>query len=298
MKVTCFLILPVLIAVAVAAWLQKLYAEPLVVLDPASPLHLRRELAANPNNGRLQAQLALTLLAPVDSVAPNADEDSLMGGQFTLHHPNAPKAREALEKALKAAPQDLQTHMAHAAVLMAEGKGEDAIQPARRVAEGNPKSAAAHWVNARAHLLAGCAQACEARESLRAEKRAEKKAGRKSALEEREEQAKKQHEMKQMREERKSGKDGPNPTFMDRGSLRAGSMWRVMEAGRIFQTAAQAEPEDEEARRLAKAALPLSKLDAFQVSTTEALIRYGECHHFFGQELDGHMCDKKRFKYE
>ena len=290
---TLCLVLPALTVVAVALWLQRLVAEPLQVHDPASPAYLQKAIHANPSNGRLQAQLALSLLAPVEAVAPNADDESLHGGEFTLYHPNMVEARAALDKALKSAPTAIETHMAHTAVLMTEGRGEDAIQPARAAAELAPKWPRAHIDNARAHLLAACAQACEARESLRTEKRAEKKAGKKSALEEREEQAQKQQDMKEAREG-----GGAKPMAKDRGSLRAGSMWRVMEAGRILQTASLADPKDAEARRLARLSKRLTALDAHQVSTTEALVQFGECHWFFGQELDGHQCDKRRHKYE
>ena len=292
-----FFRLPILFAIVacgLAAFLQRLHATPLVVRDPSSPTYLRRAILSSPNDGRLHAQLALSLLAPVETVAPNADDDSLHGGDFTLYHPNVAEARRAMERALKSAPNLLETHLAHTAVLMAEGKGEDAIQPGRKAAELSPKSARGHIENARAHLLAACAQACQARESLRAERKADKAAGRlKSALEEREEKAREQQEMKERRE---AGRGGP--PMRDRGSLRAGSMWRVMEAGRILQQAAKADPKDAYARRLARDSKRLTSLDAHQVSSTEDLMVYGECHYFYGQLLDGHACDKKRYKYE
>ena len=130
--------------------------------------------------------------------------------------------------------------------------------------------------------------------SYREEKMKEKKEGRKSALDKREEEAEAHQVRKQQRE---SGKGG-GPTSWDRGSLRAGAMWRLMEAGKIFKQGADAEPENEEAQRLAKAAKHLTHLDAFKVLNTEQVMHYGECHRFFGQELDGSLCDKKRYKFE
>ena len=275
--------------------MQHIYKSPLHVRDPASPAYLRAALEARPNDGRLHAQLALALLAPIESVAPNTDDESLYGPDFTLYHPNAAEARKALEKALSSAPDILETKLAHTAVLMTEGKGEDAIQPARRAAELSGSSAHGHIENARAHLLAGCAQACSARVSLREEKAAEKKGGKKSALEAREEEGRKQQERQ---ENSKKGGGANGPTTWDRGSLRAGSMWRVMEAGRILQQAAKADPKDAYARRLARDSKRLTQLDAHQVSSTEALMIFGECKYFYGQELDGALCDKKRYKYE
>ena len=66
----------------------------------------------------------------------------------------------------------------------------------------------------------------------------------------------------------------------------------------ILQQAAKADPKDAYARRLARDSKRLTSLDAHQVSSTEDLMVYGECHYFYGQLLDGHACDKKRYKYE
>ena len=178
--------------------------------------------------GRLHAQLAIALLKPLEEVAPNTDESSLYGPDFTLHHPNVAEARKHTDLAIKHAPTVLETQIASTMTLMAEGKGEDAIQPGRRVVDLAPKSADSHILLARAHLLAGCAQGCECRESLRKEKKEERKQGRKSALEAREEEAKKSSE-------RQSATPAARKAAVkDRSTLRAGAMWRIMEAGRIY----------------------------------------------------------------
>ena len=68
--------------------------------------------------------------------------------------------------------------------------------------------------------------------------------------------------------------------------------------GRIFKQASEAEPKNGEARRLAKMSKWLVGLDAHVVSNTEELLKGGQCHYFYGQQLDGHPCDKRRYKYE
>ena len=37
-------------------------------------------------------------------------------------------------------------------------------------------------------------------------------------------------------------------------------------------------------------------LDAHKVLTTEQVMSYAQCHYFFGQELEGQPCDKRRYK--
>ena len=286
------------LAVLVAYGLQQLGKAPSATADvkeDLSPLPaLRRAIAEQPGDGALNAQLALVLLQPVDTVAPNTDEDSLYGPDFTLHHPNVAESRQAMERALKLAPNLPETHLAHQAVLMAEGNGEEAIQPGRKAVELAPTSADAYIALARSHLLAACAQGCNARQSLRAEKKDEKKRGRKSPLEAREEEAAKSQKRQELVKSGQVEKHKMN----DRGSLRAGAMWRVMEAGRLFQQGADAEPTSELARDLAGRSRQLTHLDGFKVLNTEQIIKFGQCHLFFGQEVDGSLCDKARYKYE
>ena len=228
-------------------------------------------------------------------MAPNAGADSLYDPDFTLRHPNVAESRKAMEVALKLSPSLSEAHLAHQAVLMAEGRAEEAIQPGRRALDLNPTSAHAYTAWARSHLLAACAQGCAARESLREEKKKEKAAGRaKTQLEAREEEQRTQMERREMAKDRKPTGKPP----MDRGQLRAGAMWRIMEAGRLWKQGAAAEPESEEAQQLHRMSKRLITLDAFKVLNTEQVIQFGQCEHFFGQELDGHTCDKKRYKYE
>ena len=257
-------------------------------VDPS--LELKEAVLKSPSNGSLQAKLALSLLQPVEDMPPNANAKSLHGAEFTLHHPNVADSRKAMEMALKLAPSNGDTQLAHQAVLMAEGRAEEAIQPGRKAVELLPTSAHAYAQWARAHLLAACAQGCAARQSLRGEKKAEKKAGRrKSALEQRETEAEEQQKRKE------SGAKGPG---LDRGSLRAGAMWRIMEAGRLLKQGLDVDPSDAVAERLHKDSKRLITLDAMKVLNTEDVMRFGQCEHFFGQALDGSLCDRKRFKYE
>ena len=194
-----------------------------------------------------------------------------------------------MEKALKLSPLLSTSHLAHQAVLMAEGRAEEAIQPGRRALDLDPTSAHAYTAWARSHLLAACAQGCAARESLRTEKRKEKSLGRRSQLEVREE------EQRRAQEQRQSGK---RPSTLDRSTLRAGAMWRIMEAGRLWKQGAAAEPNSEEAQLFHRMSKHLLALDKFGMLDTEQVITFGECKHFFGQKVDGHLCDKKRYKYE
>lgn len=281
-----------MLVVAAAALVHKLHAEPVMFKDPTSIPALRESVKVRPNSGALHAQLALKLLQPDERVAPNADETSLYGPDFTLHHPSAVEARKAMEVALKASPTLSEVQLAHQAVLMAEGRAEEAIQPGRKALDLAKDSAHAYAELARSHLLAACAQGCAARMSLRDEKKKEQKAGRKSALEAREEEQSAQRK----RQEMSKGGGGRPP--IDRGQLRAGAMWRIMEAGRLLKQGAEAQPEDETAARLHKDSKKLITLDAFKVLNTEQVMQFGECEHFYGQELDGSMCDKKRYKYE
>ena len=262
---------------------------------------LRRQHSEKPNDSHVSAQLALALLEPVDGIAPNTDESSLYGGGLTIHHPNAAEARQLMERALKDAPRLATVQLAHQAVLMAEGRGEEAIQPGRQAVELAPEAdkAAANIAWARSHLLAACSQGCAARESLRKEKREEKKVGRKSALEQREKSAEEDQARRKSQEE---GGDGAPPKMtVDRGQLRAGAMWRIMEAGRLLGEASEKDPAS--AKRYAKIGKKLAKLNAHKVLNTEEVITHGECHHFFGQELwtsptQSALCDMKRYKYE
>lgn len=270
----------------------------LPAVDPLSSkgIHsqLRRAQSERPHDGNVSAQLALALLEPVSEVAPNTADDSLYGPSLTLYHPNVAEARRLVEQALKLSPGATETHLAHQAVMMAEANGEDALQAGRKAVELSPSSAEAYAALARSHLLAACAQGCAARNSLREEKREEKKRGRRSALEAREAEQAKHEELKQARE-RGTGK---NHLSQDRGGLRAGAMWRIMEAGRLFKQGLEAEPTSASAAALERQSRRLVALDAHKVLSTQQVFEYGECHYFYGQELDGQLCDKKRYKYE
>lgn len=177
--------LSLLVAIA-AALLHTLSSTPLEVLDPNSTRALKEGITRRPHDGAIHANLALALLRPSDELAPNGDETSLYGADYTLYHPNTAESRREMEKALKLAPNLAAAHLAHQAVLMAEGNGEDAIQPGRRAIELMPNDAESYWALARSHLLAGCAQGCRARMSLREDKKQEKKDGRRTALAQRE----------------------------------------------------------------------------------------------------------------
>ena len=259
---------------------------------------LREALATRPTDGELNAKLALKLLAPVDHMAPNIPDDSSIYSEgFTLGHPRADDARKAMEVALRVSPGLSSSHLAHQAVLMAEGRAEEAIQPGRKALDINPHSAHAYTELARSHLLAACAQGCQARESLRREKKEEKKSGRKSALEQREREAAEN----QRRQE--AAQQGSSRPPLDRGGLRAGAMWRIMEAGRLLQQAAAADPGSAGTARRGKAGRKLAQLQGSKVLSTEEVMAHAQCQHFFGQELapdpdSRYLCDKKRYKYE
>ena len=261
---------------------------------PGSPALLRQELVERPSDGNLSAVLALALLESTDEIAPNTDADSLYGGKLTLYHPDLAEAKQLVERALKLSPGVPEAHLAHQAVLMAEGNGEDALQAGRKACELRPDSADMYIDLARAHLLAGCAQGCAARNDLRAEKAEEKKRGRRSALEKREADGRKDEERKAAREKG----EVKNHLSQGREALRAGAMWRIMEAGRLLKQASEYEPTNLRAKKLERKSRHLITLDAHKVLSTQQVIDNGQCHFFFGQELDGHLCDKRRYKYE
>lgn len=325
-------------ALAIAALVQRLTLQTQTVEMDAPRNHFRalvgrRQLAqlreaaeVRPGDGAVRAQLALALLEPVDEVAPNTDEESLYGPGLTLIHPNLAESRRLMEEALNLAPDLPETHLAHQAVLTSEGNGEDAIQPGRKAIELTPQSGLAYASLARSHLMAACAQGCQARNDYRRERKAERLSGRKSPLEAREAEAAK-------RQERAKAKERGEQPPMDRGSLKAGAMWRLMEAGRLLADGAKAEPSNKDLKKLAKRSRGLTKLDGHKVLSTEEIIKHGECHRFFGQaraparwqmpglstslrqprhslattttalfchaqELNGEMCDKRRYAYE
>mmetsp|Transcript_7294 Transcript_7294/g.19116 ORF Transcript_7294/g.19116 Transcript_7294/m.19116 type:complete len:308 (+) Transcript_7294:33-956(+) len=259
---------------------------------------LRHALSERPSDGNLSAALALALLEPVDEVAPNTDEGSLYGGSLTLYHPNLEEARRLAERALHLSPDSPEAHLAHQAVQMSEANGEDALQAGRKAVELRPQSADAYVQLARAYLLAGCAQGCAARNSLRDEKKEEKKRGRKSALVAREEEAQKHAELNANRKSGGGSGSGRSHLEHERSALRAGAMWRIMEAGRTFKQAHEADPTHEYAKELERNSRHLITLNANKVLSTQQVIEYGQCHFFFGQELDGQLCDRKRYKYE
>ena len=74
-------------------------------------------------------------------------------------------------------PTSAEPQFAHTAVLMAEGRVEEAIQPARRAVELSGENARGYRELARAHLAAGCAMACPPQRKPE-EKKAGKKRGR------------------------------------------------------------------------------------------------------------------------
>ena len=132
-----------------AVLVDFLQQHPIVIRDPSSPAALREAIARRPSDGASNAKLSLALLRPTVAVAPNADATSLYGGEFTLGHPAVAESRMAMEAALKYSPKLVETQLAHQAVLMVEGRAEEAIQPGRRALDLAPTSADAHAALAR-----------------------------------------------------------------------------------------------------------------------------------------------------
>ncbi len=96
-------------------------------------------------------------------------------------------------------------------------------------------------------------------------------------------------------------KDDPSKTASNH---RAGAMWRIMEAGRVYERAYQSAPTanasvlkldlGENATHNALdchfATGRLRNLNAFQVSTTAKLFSLGACEMYVGVKLDGKVC--------
>ena len=144
------------------------------------------------------------------------------------------------------------------ALLLAEGQTEDALQPGSKALELDP-SARTYMALARAHLAATCALACQARAE----------------------------------EQKTKAGLGPEPARgKDAGTLQAGAMWRVMEAGRNYEAAANAEPENEAAQEASLKSKPLRNLDAFRVSRTAELFELAECSVYEGKRLNGKRCPR------
>ena len=260
------------------------------VTAPTVISRIQRAVDDDPFNADLQSQLAMAMIEPNETYPATANAESLHGGAFVLDHPAISESRLIMEKALKLMPGSAEPHFAHQAVLMAEGRVEEAIQPGRKAIELSSDSSRGYRELARSHLAAGCAQACAARLMLREEKKLKKN---KASAQTQALAASGQLGGRGQGD----GRDGGRGT-VDRGSLRAGSMWRVMEAGRLLQTATKVNPTDDELAAMARKSKPLTNLNAHQVSSASQLIHYGECEWFYGKTLDGGLCDRKRHGYE
>jgi len=172
-------------------------------------------------------------------------------------------------------------------LLLAEGKAEDALLPASQLQQamdgrqwadktedgwtkvGDPQSddAEAIWAAyntyAQALFAATCEKACAARKLELLAKHAVEGAVFKGDPE-------KQH-----------------------SSLRAAAMWRIMEAGRVYERAYKVAPTANatwNALDCHFATGRLRNLNAFQVSTTQKLFALGNCEPYEGVRLGGKVC--------
>ena len=74
---------------------------------------------------------------------------------------------------------------------------------------------------------------------------------------------------------------------------RAGAMWRIMEAGRVYERANFSAPSANatwNATDAAFATRQLRSLNAFQVSSTEKLFALGNCDMYIGVKVGGRVC--------
>ena len=79
----------------------------------------------------------------------------------------------------------------------------------------------------------------------------------------------------------------------EREAERAGGMWRIMEAGRVYERAYKAAPTANatwSALDSHFATGRLRNLNAFQVSTTEKLFSLGNCDLYVGVNVGGKTC--------
>jgi hypothetical protein len=79
----------------------------------------------------------------------------------------------------------------------------------------------------------------------------------------------------------------------DADSARAGAMWRLMEAGRIYERANFSAPTANgtyDALDAVVATSRLRSLNAFQVSTTAKLFALGSCDMYIGVKVGGRVC--------
>jgi len=242
---------------------------------------LRQKLRLKPSNSSLHSKLALQLAYG----GAAAQEDSASAADQSLHHPfilnheRLDEMRAISAAALEMAPESTAALRAQMAVLMAEGRAEESLQPGMKAIRIDPNCVDANKELARAHLGAGCAQACQARTIFREEKKKPK-----------------YDNTPKPKEEERGGGGGRPPR--DIGSLRAGSMWRIMEAGRLYKQAAAIDPSDKELKELSQRTLSLRTANAHSVMNIAALLSAGQCDVFYGKELDGELCDKPRYKFD
>ena len=121
-----------------------------------------------------------------------------------------------LTASLRQSPHSLSgTHRAQMALVLAEGRLEDALGPGSKALELD-KSVRTYTAFAAAHVMAACAMACRARS-----------------------------------EEQKlaAGMSASTDPSKDAGSSRAGAMWRIMEAGRHLAAGAALEASTASSRR-------------------------------------------------
>lgn len=184
------------------------------------------------------------------------DRTALLGYDRTAPPPadTLDEARRSFERAIMLQPQAADSHRAHRALLQATGRAEEALSAGSKVLELDI-SARSYMELAGAMLVATCSHACRARI------------------------------------ERRQEAQGHEPRTSHSASyLEAAGMWRVMEAGRLYEQAARHDPSHSEARRLSRATAKLRKLDAYRVSTADELFELASCKPYLGRRLDGKTC--------
>ena len=212
-----------------------------------------------------EVQLYSLLESRPDDVDLNAElAESLLESGYASRPPSQDRLEQGRRRAqhvMKLLPKSASAMRANLLLLLAEGKPEDSLGPASKLIEVAP-SAESHKVAGHAYLAATCSRACAAR-------RAE--------------------QVGRFAPEGAVFAKGKEPSALA-SSYRAAGMWRIMEGGRTFAAGAAREPKNPEAQARSDVTEKFRNLNAFQVSTTTALMELADCAMYEGLKLDGKRC--------